>query len=491
MVSKASNGRGSIYHRKDGRYQVAIRMTLPDGTSKRVYTTVRTKPEAEERLHEQVEQNRRGIPTPARSWRVDDYLDYWLQEVVAAKNRPRTVELYEMYLRVYIKPALGRKQLRELSVKDVQTLLNRIAAERSIRLAHGSRSVLRAALNRAMREELLPRNVAALTELPAWRRKSISPWSVAEANQFLMRTTNSPLHLPFQLLLTYGMRRGEVLGLRWADIDFENCTIAVEQQLQRLHGELIAGPVKTDAGRRILPLLPLTSQALFDAFETAQASRSRTANQLITDGALVFLTPSGTPLDPDAFSDSFQRLREGAGVRRITLHHLRHTAATMLKNLGVPARDAQLILGHAQITTTQELYQHGDLEGQARAISMVEQQLLPAIDSTRGGQNGGQTKKSPTFIRDFIDSTSVNSGGPAGDRTLDILLKSLSGYTLETLPTSVFGRLRALTRAHRIGAVVVKSGGQNRPAPTTHETANSGNSSNEVLSTIPTRQGAA
>src|ERR1019366_1365720 len=109
MVYKASNGRGSIYHRKDGRYQVAIRMTLPDGTSKRVYTTVRTKAEAEERLHEQVEQNRRGIPTPARSWRVDDYLDYWLHEVVTAKNRPRTVELYEMYLRVYIKPVLGRK----------------------------------------------------------------------------------------------------------------------------------------------------------------------------------------------------------------------------------------------------------------------------------------------------------------------------------------------------------------------------------------------
>jgi integrase len=490
MVSKASNGRGSIYHRKDGRYQVAVRMTLPDGTSKRVYTTVRSKAEAEERLHEQLELNRRGIPTPARSWRVDDYLDYWLQEVVSAKNRPKTVELYEMYLRVYIRPALGRKQLRELSVKDVQTLLNRVATDRSIRLAHGTRSVLRAALNRAMREELLPRNVAALTELPAWRRKAITPWSVAEANRFLMSTNGSPLHLPFQLLLTYGMRRGEVLGLRWADVDFEGCTIAVEQQLQRLHRELVVGPVKTDAGRRLLPLLPLTSRALLDAFKTAQASRARTADELITDGDLVFVTSSGRPFDPDAFSDSFQRLRERAGVRRITVHHLRHTAATMLKNLGVPARDAQLILGHAQITTTQELYQHGDLEGQARAISMIERQLSPAAGSRRGGQNGGQTNKSPTFISDFIDSTSVNSGGPAGDRTLDILLKSLSGYTLETLPTSVFGHLRALTRAHRIGAVVVKSGGQLRPAPATHDAADSGTPSNQLLSTIPRREGA-
>jgi integrase len=442
-------------------------MTLPDGTSKRVYTTVRTKAEAEERLHEQVEQNRRGVPTPPRAWRVGDFLDYWLNEVVAAKNRPRTVELYEMYVRVYLKPALGRKQLRELSVKDAQTLLNRIAAERSVRLAHGTRSVLRAALNRAMREELLTRNVAALTELPSWRRKTITPWSVAEANQFLMHTRDSSLHLPFQLLLTYGMRRGEVLGLRWADIDFENCTIAVEQQLQRLGGTLTVGPVKTDAGRRMLPLLPRTSQALFDAFEAAQVSRVRTANQLITNDDLVFLTPNGTPLDPNAFSDSFQRLREGAGLRRITVHHLRHTAATMLKNLGVPARDAQLILGHAQVATTQELYQHGDLEGQARAIAMIERQLLQTSVPAFGGQNGGQTKKSPTFIRDFIDSTSVISGGPAGDRTLDILLKSLTPYTLETIPTTVFGHLRALARAHKIGAVVVKIGGQIPPAPTT------------------------
>ena len=119
------------------------------------------------------------------------------------------------------------------------------------------RTVLSAALTRAVREELIPRNVARLVELPEWQRTTIRPWTVDEAKRFLTAARSDPLYAAFLLLILYGLRRGEALGLRWADIDFEAGTIEIRQQLQRIRGQLLLGPVKTRAGKRDMPLLDL------------------------------------------------------------------------------------------------------------------------------------------------------------------------------------------------------------------------------------------
>ncbi len=138
--------------------------------------------------------------------------------------------------------------------------LREIEPGESIRLVHVMRQVLSAALSRAMREELVSRNVARLVELPAWQPAEVVPWSAAEALAFLAAAKTDPLYPAFVFLLLYGMRRGEVLGLRWSDID--GGTIHVRQQVQRIAGKLVLGPVKTRAGRRDLPLLGLADEAL-------------------------------------------------------------------------------------------------------------------------------------------------------------------------------------------------------------------------------------
>ena len=122
--------------------------------------------------------------------------------------------------------------------------------------------MLSAALTRAVREELIARNVARLVELPEWRPKPVKPWAADEARQFLAASKSDPLHAAFVLLVLYGLRRGEVLGLRWADVDFDAGIIHIRQQVQRVRGELRLGPVKTHAGQRNLPLLNLARQAL-------------------------------------------------------------------------------------------------------------------------------------------------------------------------------------------------------------------------------------
>jgi len=116
------------------------------------------------------------------------------------------------------------------------------------------RTVLSAALTRAVREELITRNVARLVELPEWQASTIRPWTAEEARQFLDASRPDPLHAAFVILVTYGLRRGEVLGLRWTDIDLDAGTIHVRQQLQRIRGQLYLGPVKSRAGQRELLL---------------------------------------------------------------------------------------------------------------------------------------------------------------------------------------------------------------------------------------------
>jgi integrase len=232
-----------------------------------------------------------------------------------------------------------------------------------------------------MREELVIRNVARLAELPTWERKPITPWTAAEARAFLDAAKDDPLYPAFVLLLTYGLRRGEVLGLRWRDIDGDDGEIRIRQQIQRVNGELRLGPVKTSAGRRDLPLLTVASDALGIRRE-AQAADRYALGPAWQDNGLVFTTRTGRPVEPRNLVRSFRRICDDNKIRVIAVHHLRHTTATLLKNLGVPARDAQIILGHSRLAVTLEIYTHEDRQTQREALGKISDALR------RDGQNG-------------------------------------------------------------------------------------------------------
>jgi len=146
---------------------------------------------------------------------------------------------------------------------------------------------------------------------------------------------------------------------------------------------------------------------------------------------------------------TFHEIRERAGLPRITVHHTRHTAATSLKNLGVPARDAQLILGHAHITTTQQLYQHGDIKAQTDALARVGEMLTATVAVTTAVKtelSTGESANIPAFT----------PGGPGGARTLDTLLKRLLWIVSTDATTPVVRNLRTRTYAHIFGWVAVK-----------------------------------
>jgi integrase len=192
------------------------------------------------------------------------------------------------------------------------------------------RTVLSAALTRAVREELISRNVARLVELPEWHAGTVRPWTAEEARQFLAVSEPDPLHAAFVLLILYGLRRGEVLGLRWQDIDFGAEAIRIEQQVLRVGGEMHVGPVKTRAGKHNLPLLKLAREAL--AAQSITQARYRAAiGSAWPDTDLVFTTRTGRPIEPRNLVRSFRRICEANNVRLIKLHHIRHTVASLLE----------------------------------------------------------------------------------------------------------------------------------------------------------------
>jgi integrase len=217
------------------------------------------------------------------------------------------------------------------------------------------RQVLSAALTRAVREELISRNVARLAELPAWEPREIRPWSADEAMAFLQAARPDPLYPAFVLLLLYGMRRGEVLGLRWQDVDLDAGKLCVRQQLQRIRDTLQISSVKTGAGSRDLPIPSLVRAALLIRQERQAADRDA-FGRAWQDTGLVCTTRSGRPVEPRNLDRSFRRICDHHKIRVIAVHRLRHTTASLLKKLHVPPRDAQMILGHAHISTTMQIY---------------------------------------------------------------------------------------------------------------------------------------
>jgi integrase len=368
-------GEGSVTRRTDGRWMARFYAWTSAGTRKRITVYGRTRQEATERMREAQERDRQGIPVPDRAWKLADWLDYWLEHVVAPIRRPATFALYEMVVRTNLKPALGKYPLTRLSSARVQMFLNdQLAHGQSIRRVQIMRTVLSSALTRAMREELVVRNVARLAELPTWERKPITPWTAAEARAFLDAAKDDPLYPAFVLLLVYGLRRGEVLALRWRDIDDDDREIRVRQQIQRLNGQLRVGPLKSAAGRRDLPLLPVVSDALARR-RNAQAADRGLLGQAWQDNGLVFTTRTGRPIEPRNLVRSFRRICEHNRLRPIAVHHLRHTTATLLKNLGVPARDAQIILGHSRLAVTLEIYTHEDRQAQREALAKISDAL--------------------------------------------------------------------------------------------------------------------
>lgn len=452
MARRRANGHGSISPRKDGRYDAAGWVTTTSGKRKRVRTTVKTAAEADRWLTDLKAKDNNGILTPDKSWRLDKFLDHWLE---TSKRRPLTLRRHESVVRLYLKPRLGHYKLHQLSVQTTQSFINQLEKDNvSSASIHQIRKVLSAALTYAVRQEFIARNVARLVELPKYRSKEAAYWTLSEAKQFLEFARSIPYYPIFLLLVLYGLRRGEVLGIRWRDVDFAGGVLHIRQQVQRINGELRQVELKTDTSFRDEPLLTAARDALMKRRREQQAALSQAGASwqgTHDDNELVFTTKTGRPIESHNVDRALQRISESHGVRRVTMHGLRHTNATGQKTLNVHDRDIQAILGHGDVRTT-GIYQHIDMDSKRAALEKVETAVLAQqlIDgSTRSRQELPSTRKNSTIFGEVL------SGGSSQTRTGDTRLFRPNTATLQDQLTSIDQVAHVRVRTQKIGCVAV------------------------------------
>jgi integrase len=307
-----------------------------------------------------------------------------------------------MHVRLYLIPHVGDKRLDKLDVQSVRTFFNKLStlwqccdqgkdAARpekkqkccakgecchqalSKRTIHDVRTILRSALSNAVVEERIGRNPAGLVKVPTVRRRKVHPWSVEEARTFLVsaRTSGDPFYAAYVLILVLGLRRGEVLGLGWPDVDLDTGVLTAVHGLQRIDKALVLGEVKTEDSEAPLPLPDICVAALRLRRAAQDAHRLALGAPWPDQDDLVFTSRVGAPTDPRTFARAFDRRCEQAKVRRIRVHDTRHTCGSLLAALDVHPRVAMQILRHSKIDTTMEIYTHVPSETTRRALKQL------------------------------------------------------------------------------------------------------------------------
>ncbi|WP_062216872.1 site-specific integrase [Streptomyces sp. NBRC 109706] len=367
------NGTGTITKRSDGRYQAAVYVLQPDGTRARKYAYGKTWTECDTKRRALLAKAESGVPVPTRSAKLAEWLPYWLDNVVRPRRKLSTYDKYEAHVRLYLMPLLGTKRLESLGVADVRRFLTRLEKRTTAATAKEAHRVLRSALTAACREELISRNVASLVEPPRPTSRELTPWTLDETLTFLAAARKDPLYAAFVLAITMGLRRGEIVGLRWSDVDLDNRVLHIRQQTQRRRGRLYDDDPK-GRRRRAVPL-PAMCVAPLRWQRLRQAAVRKQAGEKWAGGDYVFTTRTGRPVEPRNVYRSFTRVAGNAGLRVIRLHDARHGCATLLTAAGVAPRVVMEILGHSQISITMGVYTHVVRDTQREAISHMDRLL--------------------------------------------------------------------------------------------------------------------
>ncbi|MEU7047191.1 tyrosine-type recombinase/integrase [Streptomyces eurythermus] len=379
MARRRPNGGGTISRRADGRYMGRAYVTDTDGNRVRKTVYGATWDEANEKLGKLQDQERHGIPVPSRAWSVGEWLDYWIEHIVRPNREDNTYDKYESKVRLYIRPHLGKKPLARLSAAQVRAFMatltrQEIPAPTRFEVLR----TLRNALNRAIKEEILTRNVALLVDMPKVSKDKGTAWNAREAIAFLRSARAHRFYAACVLVLVLGLRRSELLGLRWQDIDFDARQFTPVKQVQRKKGVgLILKDLKTESSQATLPLPEFCARALEERRQLQELERKIAGDHWHQnpDQDVIFSSEHGGLTDPVGFSRTFDRLVKGAGVRRITVRLARHTCGTLLAFLKVHPKVAQAILRHSQISMTMDVYTHVAGDSEREAVAMLAELL--------------------------------------------------------------------------------------------------------------------
>jgi integrase len=333
-----------------------------NGTPDRRSVYGRTRAEVVRKLDELRGRKASGLVTELTRLTVSDYLMQWLRDTVTMENRPGTFVRYEGNIRLHIAPAIGALKLTSLKPAHLQHVYAGMAARgfapSTIRIVH---AILHRALKRAVEWNYLPRNPADAVKPPSRTQPEMTPLTAEQVKQLLPAAVraSSRYAVLYRRLVDTGLRIGEALALAWPDVDLERGAVSITKTLQDVQrgGVPVLGDPKTEQSRRKVPLAPATVAAL-------RAHRGRQNEERLQVGpgyaayGFVFASPVGTAVYGRTVGVALTHLLASLGLPHVRLHDLRHTAATLMLEAGVPAKIVSERLGHSSIAMTLDRYLH-------------------------------------------------------------------------------------------------------------------------------------
>lgn len=367
MSGRKNNGEGCVKQLPSGSYRWQITLGFDDHGKQLLKSgTEKTRQLADRARVQALADHQRGLlPIPSQL-RLGDWLEQWLT-LKRPSLAPKTAANYEYVMRKHLLPLLGQRKVQELKPSDVRAAYAQLAHQGfSKSLLHQVRVILRQALQEALFDEIVARNVAEVARLPSFRRsKAARALSGEEVGTFLRAAGEHRLGPLFEFALSTGLRRGEVCALRWGHLDLERGLLLVRENVTVVNGKATLGAPKTESGIRDLHLAPETVTLL------RQLQPGRPPE------GYVFTNPQGARLYPDSLTKLAGKLAARAGLGELRFHDLRHTFASLMLSRGVPMEVVSEKLGHSRPSTTADIYRHIFAEEHVRHTFALTDLLAP------------------------------------------------------------------------------------------------------------------
>jgi integrase len=394
-------GEGTIYKRPDGRWEARVVVgRTPRGNPKRRSVYGKTRKEVADKLHDLRGDQRAGrLPENVSTLTVGEFLEVWLQH--RSDVAITTLATYRNMMNAYVIPALGERKLTGLTPLELEGFQTDLAARGlSARIVEYAHVLFKAALKQAVRWRLLPNNPMDAVNRPPGSRPKRRFWTPEQARTFLNAIQKDRLHGLYLLVILTGLRRGELLGLRWDDIDWSRSSITVQHSLVFANGKRIEkDSVKTPAGKRSFTVPKEVLETLRER-RTAYELEREVAGERWQEKGFVFGSLIGTGLYESTLREQHDRLIVAAGVPRITMHELRHTYTSLALLRGVDLKEVSRRLGHSTVRITLDTYQHLYPE-QDQAAALSSEELL-----------GGKAEEKPDEISSAVKLPSKRKKRP-------------------------------------------------------------------------------
>ena len=374
MAKKRANGEGNIRKRKDGRWEGRYTAGHDPVTGKQIFKNVlgKTQNEVKVKLKKALVEAGQVDFTKTGQYTVGTWMDTWFENVAKIKVRPSSHQTYKGYIDNHIKPSIGKIPLEKLTTMDLQKfyrkLLTKGRVERieskeqpkglSAKTVRNINQVISSAMDLAVAQKIILTNPTNACELPKVEHQEMQTIPAEQLQAFLEEARATGVYEMYYIELATGLRRGELLGLKWNDIDWKNGIIKVRRQVARVDGQIVEAPLKTKNSYRAVSISP-------QAIEVLREQKCKTNDQY------VFPSPNGGPISPDSVNNMLKRVLERAGIPKVRFHDLRHTFATIALQNGVDIKTVSGMLGHFSAGFTLDTYAHVTTSAQKEAAQTI------------------------------------------------------------------------------------------------------------------------